>query len=35
MMVRYYVSRIRDGMLTLDQVPPRWHRRVAEYLEME
>ena len=31
-MVRYYVARIKDGKLTLDEVPPRWRAQVAEYL---
>lgn len=34
-MVRYYVTRIRDGKLTLDEVPPRWRAQVTEYLAAE
>ena len=34
-MVRYYVTRIRDGKLTMDEVPPRWRAQVTEYLVAE
>jgi hypothetical protein len=31
-MVAFYVKRIREGKMTLDQVPPRWHDAVEEAL---
>lgn len=32
-MVRFYVYRITKGLMTLDQVPSRWHDAVAAELE--
>lgn len=32
-MVKFYVNRIREGKLTLDQVPSRWHDAVKDALE--
>lgn len=34
-MVNFYVKRIRDGKMTLDQVPKKWHDAVAAELEKE
>lgn len=31
-MVNFYVNRIRNGKLTLDQVPERWRAAVEEAL---
>ena len=31
-MVNIYVKRIRAGLMTLEQVPPRWRDAVAEAL---
>ena len=31
-MVNFYVKRIRKGLMTLDEVPERWHDAVAEAL---
>lgn len=34
-MVRFYILRIRNGYMTLDQVPPRWHDAVkARMIEL-
>lgn len=32
-MVKLYVKRIKAGLMTLDDVPPRWHDAVEEALE--
>ena len=34
-MVNFYVRRIRDGKMTLGQVPARWREAVREALERE
>lgn len=31
-MVNFYVRRIEQGKMTLDEVPPRWHDAVEEEL---
>lgn len=31
-MVNFYVRRILDGKMTLEQVPPRWYEAVREAL---
>lgn len=32
-MVKFYVDKIRNGRLTLEQVPERWREAVREALE--
>ena len=32
-MVNLYVKRIRAGLMTIDDVPPRWREAVMEALE--
>lgn len=32
-MVKLYVKRIRAGLMTLEEVPPRWYEAVKEALE--
>ena len=32
-MVNWYVKRIKDGKMTLEQVPERWREAVREALE--
>lgn len=32
-MVNFYVKRIKDGKMTLEDVPARWHDAVAKALE--
>ena len=34
-MVNLYVKRIRAGLMTLEDVPPRWYEAVKEALENE
>lgn len=34
-MVNLYVKRIRAGLMTIDDVPPRWREAVREALENE
>lgn len=34
-MVKLYVKRIKAGLMTLDDVPPRWYEAVMEALENE
>ena len=34
-MVKFYVSRIKDGKMTLDQVPPKWHDKTESALKEE
>lgn len=33
-MVKFYVSRIKAGKMTLDQVPARWYDAVRKELEV-
>lgn len=32
-MVKFYVNRIRHGLMTIDDVPERWREAVREELE--
>ena len=32
-MVKFYAERIKNGKITLDEVPKKWHEQVKEYLE--
>lgn len=32
-MVQFYVKRIREGKMTLDEVPARWYDEVKKLLE--
>lgn len=32
-MVKLYVKRIKAGLMTLDEVPPRWYESVREALQ--
>jgi len=32
-MVTFYLMRIADGKMTLEEVPPKWHDEVAEKIE--
>ena len=32
-MVKLYVKRIKAGLMTLEEVPPRWYEAVKEALE--
>lgn len=34
-MVNLYVKRIKAGLMTIDDVPPRWREAVREALENE
>ncbi len=34
-MVNLYVKRIKAGLMTIDDVPPRWRETVREALENE
>lgn len=34
-MVKLYVKRIKAGLMSLDEVPPRWYEAVREALENE
>ncbi len=34
-MVKFYVKRIREGKMTLEEVPPRWRDAVEEALKDE
>ena len=34
-MVKFYVSRIKDGKMTLDQVPPKWYDKTESALKEE
>lgn len=34
-MVQFYVKRIREGKMTLDEVPARWYDEVKKLLEEE
>lgn len=34
-MVNLYVKRIKAGLMTIDDVPPRWRKAVREALENE
>lgn len=34
-MVKFYVSRIKEGKMLLEDVPNRWHDKVKEVLETE
>ena len=34
-MVKLYAKRIREGKMTLEEVPPRWHDAVEEALKDE
>ena len=34
-MVKLYVKRIKAGLMSLDEVPPRWYEAVKEALENE
>ena len=34
-MVKIYLRRIREGIMTLEEVPPRWHDTVKAELEKE
>ena len=34
-MAQFYVKRIKEGKMTLDEVPARWYEEVKELLEKE
>ena len=34
-MVKIYLRAIKDGRITLEQIPPRWRSSVAEAIENE
>lgn len=34
-MIKLYIKRIRDGLMTIDEVPPRWREEVRKMMEVE
>lgn len=34
-MVRFYINKINDGTITIDDVPPRWRAKVQAELDKQ
>ena len=34
-MVRFYVNKVKDGIITIDGVPPRWRAKVQAELDKQ